>query len=826
MNLEDQFGCSRKAALKTPQSRCSRADTAASEFAKRPDCGVFSTAFSHAVQSLPAMLIATVFALLTATAVAAPSSAAIGFPNTAAELVLSEVSDSTVHLALIPLDENGQTQTGPRSTILVPFSKKEKLRVRELTSPKEIRVGQLRVAVKPQPLTVTVRRRDGRVVQELVFDAAGSTNLVSFRTEAPVLGLGEGEEQFDRRGHYFRMRNGQMMPMLATNGATIPVPFLIGTDGWAMFVHRPQGEVDLRRDRGRLLLNPEVLAREPLELFVMDLQKPEKVFEEYVRLTGKPVLPPKWLMGYIQSHRTLLGPDDPLNIARTFREKKLPCDALIYLGTGYCTNGWNVVNGTIDFNTNAFPQPERNIRALQAENFKVILHVNQAPRFLFGTSLGHLAPLEDMKAVALKQGLFDRGPYLTPDQRRAIGRPETDPEDVESPLHISHYWQWHRPVFALGIDGWWPDDGDELPIEPRLARHRCYFEGPLQDRPNERPWSLHRNGYAGVQRYGGWIWSGDTQSRWATLACHVPVGLNYSLSITPFWGTDIGGFVVTSELTGELYARWFQFGAFNPLFRSHGRTWHLRLPWGWNTGEPGPIESRDVTDRAELHNAEVEPICRKYLELRYQLLPYNYAMVREACDTGMPMMRALWLHYPNDPQAVKLGDEYLWGRDLLVAPVVEKGATMRRVYLPAGNWFDWWTGEKVAGSRWIERPVDLATMPIYARAGAIIPLDPVRQYTAQKVSELTTVRIYPGADGSFVLYDDDGQSNQYRDGSDPKTIWLRLQWQDRARRLTIEPDKRMKQWPGAPRPFRVEVVGHKAGSKTIEFRGKSVDVKF
>ena len=364
------------------------------------------------------------------------------------------------------------------------------------------------------------------------------------------------------------------------------------------------------------------------------------------------------------------------------REKQLPCDALIYLGTGYCTNGWNTGHGSLQFNPNAFAHPAEQLNALHALNFKVILHINHAPPSLFGASVA---------------------------------------EKSDSPLHIHNYWARHREDFALGVDGWWPDDGDELPIEARLTRHRCYYEGPLLERPNVRPWSLHRNSFAGAARYGGWIWSGDTQSRWATLAAHVPVGVNYSLSLTPFWGTDIGGFVATRELTGELYTRWFQFAAFNPLFRSHGRTWHLRLPWGWNTGEFGPIETPGRPDPSELHNAEVEPICRKFLELRYRLLPYNYTLMRQACDTGLPPMRALWLHYPNDPQAGKLGDEYLWGRDLLVAPVVEKGAKSRRLYLPAGIWYDWWTGEKVAGNagipagesgpRWFDRPVDLATMP-------------------------------------------------------------------------------------------------------------------
>ena len=622
---------------------------------------------------------------------AAPAATPIRFGGNEAELTLSEVSERTLRVQLSPLDQQSQPRPGAPSTVLVPFPTVEKLRIRKLTGQKDFRLGRLQVTVRPQPLTVALRRADGTLVRELVFEDTGGTNAVSFHTGAPVLGLGEGEQQFDRRGHYYPMKNGQLSPLLATHGATIPVPFLLGTDGWALFVHRPWGAFDLRGGKGRFLPGPEAMAREPLDLFLIALDEPADALAEYVRLTGHPVMPPKWILGYIQSHRTLAGPQEPLAIAHTFREKNLPCDALIYLGTGYCTNGWNTGHGSLEFNPNAFDQPAEQIQALHDLGFKVIFHVNHAPRDLFGGAIG---------------------------------------EPSESPFHIGNYWARHRRDFALGVDGWWPDDGDELPIEARLARHRCYYEGPLLDRPNVRPWSLHRNGFAGVARYGGWIWSGDVESRWATLAAHVPVGLNYSLSLTPFWGTDTGGFIPTREFTGELYARWFQFSAFTPLFRSHGRTWHLRLPWGWNTGETGPIESRGVTDRAELHNAEVEPICRKYLELRYRLLPYNYTLMREACDTGLPPMRALWLHYPADPEAITLGDEYTWGRDLLVAPVVEKGAKSRHLYLPAGDWYDWWTSEKVVGGRWLDRRVDLATMPIYVRAGAIVPLDPVRQFTS------------------------------------------------------------------------------------------------
>jgi alpha-glucosidase (family GH31 glycosyl hydrolase) len=704
------------------------------------------------------------------------------FAGEPAELSIHEVSERTIRIELAPLDDRGIPRTEAPSSDLVPFTSTEKLRIRELGSNKEIRAGKLRVSIQSNPLKISVRKPDRSSVQTFTFEE-GTNAAISFRTDSPVLGLGEGEQQFDRRGKLYPMINGQLSPMLATHGATIPVPFLIGTDGWALFIQEPWGQFDLRDGKGRFLPQNKSTTREPIVLFLIAYSEPAEVMPEFIRLTGKPVMPPKWILGYIQSHRTLSGPDEPLQIAKAFREKNLPCDALIYLGTGYCTNGWNTGHGSLEFNPNAFNHPAEQIQALHDLNFKVILHINHAPRNMFGLSIA---------------------------------------ENSDSPLHIKNYWARHREDFALGVDGWWPDDGDELPIEARLARHRCYYEGPLLERTNARPWSLHRNGYAGVARYGGWIWSGDTMSRWATLAAHVPVGLNYSLSVSPFWGTDTGGFVATTELTGELYARWFQFSAFNPLFRSHGRTWHLRLPWGWNTGVFGPIETPRHPDESELHNTEIEPICRKYLELRYQLLPYNYTLLREACDTGLPLMRPLWLYYPKDAEAVKLGDEYLWGRDILVAPVVEKGAKSRRVYLPNGDWYDWWTHERVSGHRWIERPVDLQTMPLYVRAGAIVPLDPVRQYTAEKVDRPSRIVIYPGTDGTFVMYDDDGSSLDYK--RDVAT-WTRFRWNEGSETLRIESDSRTKLNSVGERKFEVSITPQ-GRSKTVTYSNRPIDVSF
>ena len=283
----------------------------------------------------------------------------------------------------------------------------------------------------------------------------------------------------------------------------------------------------------------------------------------------------------------------------------------------------------------------------------------------------------------------------------------------------------------------------------------------------------------------------------------------------------------TPEYTGELHVRWFQFGTFCPSFRSHGRTWHLRLPWGWNTGKLGHEELRGYTggaghpDASELNNPRVEPIVRKYLELRYRLLPYTYTIAKECTATGLPMMRALWLHYPDDPAAVARGDQFLWGRDLLVSPVVEKGATSRTLYLPRGTWFDFWTEERVAGGREIARAVDLETLPLHVRAGAILPMGPVKEYVEQDVEQPLTLVVFPGADGSHTLYEDDGKSFDYRKG---EWMGIEMAWRDSDRRLTLRLARGSRMLAPLRRQIDVRLAGSK-DSKRVVFEGKPVEVR-
>ena len=704
------------------------------------------------------------------------------------ELRIASVSPAMVRVSLVPVAATDAALN--RDGGLVGFSER-KLSVAGAAS---INAGTLILTVSNAPLTVRIADAAGRPVQHLRVDQAGVLEFAIGDT--PLLAFGEGGPQFDRRGSVDAMRNGQGGYQLRTHGGRVPVQWLIGTSGWGLFIHQPFGAFDLTGPTGRVTA-PTPL---PLDCFVVISKDPAVIMREYARVTGLPEMPPLWAFGYQQSHRTLSGPDEVMWVAKTMREKRLPCDALIYLGTDFTPSGWNTHNGEFTWKQETFPDPKKTIDELHALHFKVVLHTVIEGKHLTGT-------VKDSCAAPEPSGRTADGKWF---DERSVGC----------------YWPHHKEVFDLGIDGWWPDQGDGLDAASRLNRIRMYWEGSQLWRPDERPYALHRNGYAGMARYGAFLWSGDVYSTWETLKTHVPVAVNTGLSGIPYWGTDIGGFVPTADLTGELYLRWFQFAAFCPLFRAHGRTWHLRLPWGWNTGELGPNEIQNYTGGAanppesELHNAQVEPICRKYLELRYRLMPYLYSAVRETAKTGLPIVRALWLHYPDDPAAAARGDEYLWGRDILVAPVVEKGATSRKLYLPRGSWFDFWTEARRDGGRDIERAVDLATTPLYVRAGAIIPMGPVKQYTAEPIDGPLTVTVYPGADGSFEMFEDDGRSFEYRRGG---WMGLRFDWHDRDRRLTLalSPGSRMR----APliRDVNVRLAGT-SRTQALKFSGRRLAV--
>jgi alpha-glucosidase (family GH31 glycosyl hydrolase) len=778
------------------------------------------------------MTIRTLFliALLASSSAQAETIKTAGEP---AQLDISVAGEHSVRVTLRPLTFKPDFPQSP--AIVDRKYPAPVISLREFTGSVSRTVGALTVDVKAAPLTVTIKNAAGRPVQALVFETDGT---LSFALDGqPVLGMGEGGPrpaqgrawreqpvQFDRRGSLDTMEPRWQSDMY---GSRNPVAMLLGTAGWGIFVSAPWVQVDLRNgDRGVFVpWKPTPGDAQPqnernqqqalgkglppvneivpglFDVFVFDAHDPVKAMKDFSVITGPAAMPPKWALGYMQSHRTLEDETQLLGIIDTFRSKQIPVDAVIYLGTGFSPRGWNTKQPSFDFNPDVFKRDPKTVLAdMHARHVKVVVHMVPWDRDKLPTLHGTIPPL---------------------------------PNETVDASHIQTYWQQHLKLVTAGVDAFWPDEGDWFNLYERIKRHQLYYQGSLSTQPNVRPWSLQRNGYPGIAQWGGWVWSGDTESSWKTLEAQIAVGLNYSLSVAPYWGSDIGGFYNNSELTGELYARWFQFAAFCGSFRSHGRTWWTRLPWGWGSNDQGPRENNNTNapippdDRrnilqSEMNNPAIEPVAKKYAELRYQLLPYTYTLAREARDAGLPLMRALWLHYPDDERARGTGSEYLWGRDLLIAPVFTKGASSRDVYLPKGEWYDWWTNVKLTGGQSVSRAVDLATMPIYVRAGAIVPFDPVRQYTSQTVSEPTTLRVYRGADGQFTLYDDDGISQEYVKG---RGSWTRIAWNDRTGQLTIE--------PGAPegatnvateRTFRVQVLPE-GTSKDVKYSGRRVLVE-
>jgi alpha-glucosidase len=262
--------------------------------------------------------------------------------------------------------------------------------------------------------------------------------------------------------------------------------------------------------------------------------------------------------------------------------------------------------------------------------------------------------------------------------------------------------------------------------------------------PERRLFILSRAAFPGSQRYGVALWSGDVDMTFASLRKQVAVGLNVGLAGIPLWGTDIGGFGFGGKCSAELYARWFEFGIFCPLCRPHGDQTELREPWQFGS--------------------EIEAICRKYLQLRYRLLPYIYAAAREACTSGIPLMRPLVLEYPKDHNVHNLTDEYLFGRDILVAPILDEGAKERTVYLPAGVWINFWTDESCSGPHFLKVHAELDMIPLFIRQGAIIPMGPDVQYSSERPLDPLKLEIYRGCDGAFTLYEDDGETSAYQNG--------------------------------------------------------------
>lgn len=594
------------------------------------------------------------------------------------------------------------------------------------------------------------------------FDGEGRPGLtLALADREAIFGLGEVSGTLDRRGSIREFWNIDVLGHAPAIHPALPslyvsIPFALSLrDGRAagLFWDNPArqrwdlGSTD--PDRWRLTADSG-----PIELHLFLGPTVEQVLTAYARLTGTMPMPPEWALGYHQSRYSYETQDRVEAVAREFRRRDLPCDAL-YLDIHHM-EGYRVF--TVG---EGFPDLPLMTRRLRRQGIRTVAIVDPAVK-------------DDPRFPVLRRGVRNKA-FV----RNADGKTDFLGEvwpgvarypDFLAPGVRAWWGDEQRALIDQGVDGIWNDMNepanfarpdktlapDALHLtdsgpRPHATVHNLYGqamaqasrEGLLRHRPAERPFVVTRAGYAGIQRHAI-VWTGDTSSHWDHLRDALPMLLNLSLSGVPFCGADVGGFL--GNASPELFVRWLQFAAFTPFFRNHSNL-------GTRDQEPWAL------------GPEVEDIARETLRLRYQLIPFLYCLVRRAAEAGEPLMRPLLYHYANDPVAVACNSQFLLGRDLLVAPVLEPGCPARGVHLPNEVWYDFWTGERCVGGRSILAQTPPDRIPVFIRAGGILPLAPARNSTQEPPGDTLALHVWPGPEGRFPWYEDDGISNDPASGA-------------------------------------------------------------
>jgi alpha-D-xyloside xylohydrolase len=586
-------------------------------------------------------------------------------------------------------------------------------------------------------------------------------------------GLGQQQKGWmDLRDHQVRCWHDYG----AIGGEDVCVPFMISTGGYGLVWDNPsKTTVDLGFNN-RNVWSSDVGDR--VSYFVIAGNGSDEIYNGYRQVTGVAHLLPKAAYGYIQSKAIYPTQEHLVDIAKGYRERKLPLDVLV-------VDFLNMTRqGELDLAPKRWPDPAAMNRELHEMGVNTLLSV-----------WPHFAPGTQFYDMLVSKGWLVHTPDGKPDSgwtKDTIG-PNLDTTNPEAAK-----WFWEeirdRYVKPYGFDYIWLDE-TEPDIDPAndvfsigsgtrfynvypLLHTASVYEGFRRDfGDSRRVMILARAAYLGAQRNGTVFWSSDVVSTWDMLKRSIPAGLNFTASGMPYWDTDIAGFFSPSipanyhaehkplidgsdarqtidryEDYPELFVRWFEWGAFHPVMRAHGERTHNEV---WSYGK------------------QAEPILAKYLKLRYQLLPYTYSVAYRSYQTGAPYMRALFMDFPNDPKALNISDEYMYGPAFLVAPVIEQGANHRMVYLPVGcDWYNYWTNERLHGGQMITADAPIDILPLFVKAGSIVPLGSEVQSTHQQQT-IASVRVYSGANGSFTLFQDDGTTYTYEKsgGSITKLTW-------------------------------------------------------
>lgn len=496
---------------------------------------------------------------------------------------------------------------------------------------------------------------------------------------------------------------------------------------------------------------------EAIDYLVIAGPNASDIMADYRQLVGAAPILPKWAYGYIHCRERFKSSAEILDTAREFRRRKLPVDVMVQDWQYWGKHGWNAMQ----FDETQYPDPAGMVTSLHDMDMRLMLSVWSKV---------------DRKAE-LGKAMADRGYYI----------PDSDWIDFFNPQAAASYWQnQSRRLAALGIDAWWQDatependdlvgrqtyagKGEHVRLSYPLQVSRTVYEGQRHDFPDRRVFILTRSAFPGQQRYGAATWSGDIGNDWETLKRQIPAGLNMAAAGYPYWTVDAGGFFrpgpsqYTDTAYHERFIRWFQYATFLPLQRVHGYMTDTEF---WRYGEI------------------VESTARDYLNLRYRLFPYIYSLGALANQKGMPLLRPLVFDFRSDGQALDQAHSFMFGPGLHVAPVIEPGATTWPVYLPQspGGWFDVWTGVRRAGGETHLVPSPLSQIPLHARAGTILPLGPKVQSTADITGQALDILVFPGQDGAFALYEDDGLTYSYEKGA---YSLIPLHWHEDSKTLTI-----------------------------------------
>ena len=623
-------------------------------------------------------------------------------------------------------------------------------------------------------------------------------------------GLGQNHEGFlDHRGHAVRC----WADYLATAGPSFCVPFLVTNKGYGLLWDNPSKTTIEPGFNEQTRWTSEVGDR--VSFFVIAGDTADEIYAGYRLLTGPAPLLPKSAYGYIQCKQRYASQEELLAVAKGYRDRHLPADVLV-VDWFYYTK-----MGQMDLDPKFWPDPAAMNEQLHEMGFETMISV--WPRFV---------PEDRYFAEILKNGWFIHYADGKPLDGLPYDRAGSD-IDTTNPDAARWYWKTvHDNILSQGFDSLWADE-----TEPDLPPNGAYFhigpgtqyfnvyplfhtavlaDGFRRDEPDHRALILSRDAYTGTQRNGTIVWSSDIYPTWDTLRRQIPTGLDVTASGIPYWSNDTGGWQYLPEehhpahkplldpsdaratVGGyddypELYTRWFQYATFLPIFRTHGSRPANEV---WSYGK------------------EAEPILEKYLRLRYKLMPYIYSLGYRNWQTGAPIMRALPLDFPNDPKVADINDEYMLGPAFLVAPVTEQGATSREVYLPAGtDWFNFWTGARIKGGQTINVQAPIDTIPLFVRAGSIVPLGSPVESTHQ-AQAIEKIQVYPGADADFILFSDDGRTYAYEKGAGSVT---RLHWSEKEQKLTHQgvaawnvPDGEIVEVM-----VTLDVTGHDSGIKKV-----------